>query len=160
MSEALVPKGLEDLVTLDRPEGKDEGLLGSEGIGREDILLPRVGLAQKTSPEIDPTQVGKYIEGLQFTDMFNSLTKQPYGKGPLHFVIIRRDNPRFIEFNPLEQGGGIKDMNVPAGDPRALFTTGPNGERVKPAATMFYDFIVLLLTGLDPKAPLENVIGQ
>lgn len=161
MSEELnvVPKGLEGMVTLDRPKGVDEGTLGSEGIGREDMLMPRIGLAQKMSPEIDPTNQARYIEGLQFTDLFNSLTKQSYGKGPMHFVILRRDNPRFIEFNPIDQGGGIVDMNVPPGDKRTQFTTGPNGERIKPIATMFYDYIVLLLTGFNQAEPLQSVVA-
>lgn len=154
-----IPKGMEGMITSERPQGADAGVLGNEGIGREDVLMPRLGLAQKMSPEIDPTNQGRFIEGLQFTDMFNSLTRTKFGKGPLHFVILRRDDPRFIEFNPIDQGGGIKDMNVLPGDPRTAFTTGANGERVKPIATMFYDFIVLLLTDFNPVEPLQNVIA-
>ena len=155
---AQIPKGMEGMITYDRPTGADGGVLGNEGIGRDDILMPRLGLAQKMSPEIDPTSP-KRIEGLEFTDLFNSLSRMVYGKGPLHFVILRRDNPRWVEFNPIDQGGGIKDMNVPPGDPRTKFTTGPDGQRVKPVATMFYDFIVLLLNDFDPSAPLENVVA-
>jgi hypothetical protein len=62
----------------------------------------------------------------------------------LSFNIVRADPPRYVEFNPREQGGGVKDMNVPPNDPRTLFTTGPDGKRVKPIATMFYDYIILL----------------
>ena len=153
-TEALVIQGMEGMVSVDRPAGDDQGTLGNEGIGRDDILMPRLGVAQLMSPELNPTNA-KAIEGLQFTDLFNSVTRQVYGKGPLHFVVLRRDDPRWIEFNPLDQGGGIKDRNVPHGDPRTQF--GPNGE--KPAATMFYDFIVLLLTGLDLAEPLQNVIA-
>jgi hypothetical protein len=142
------------MITAERPTGKDEGQLGTEGITRDDIMIPRVGLAQKMSPEIDATSP-KYIENLKFMDLFNSLSKQIYGTGPLHFVILRRDDPRWIEFNPLEEGGGIKDRDVPSDDPRTEF--GPNGE--KPVATMFYDFIVLLLTGLSAGDPLQNVMA-
>lgn len=156
---ALTSAAVQDMIVLDRPSGKDEGELGNEGIGRDDILMPRLGVAQKMSPEIDPTNQGRYIEGLQFTDLFNSLTRKVYGKGPLHFVILRRDDPRYIEFNPIDAGGGIKDMNVAPDDPRTQFTTGPGGERIKPVATMFYDFIVLLLTDFNPAEPMQNIIA-
>ncbi len=146
-------------ITTARPEGADAGLLGSEHIGREDILIPRLALAQKTSPEIDPTSP-RYIEGLQFTDLFHSLTRKVYGKGPLLFTILRADKPRYVEFIPLDQGGGVKDPNVPANDPRTQFgEPDENGRAAKPVATKFYDFIVLLLNGLDFTDPLQNVMG-
>lgn len=150
---ATVPKGMEDMMTLDRPAGKDEGILGNEGIGRGDILMPRIGLAQKMSPEIDPTNAARYIEGLQFTDLFHSTKKKNLGKGPLHFIILRRDEPRWIEFRPIDQGGGIIDPNVRKGDERTKFGT----DGTKPVATEFHDFIVLLLNDFNPKEPLESV---
>ncbi len=155
--EALsaIPKGLEGMMTLDRPAGKDEGTLGNEGIGRDDISMPRLDLAQKMSPQIDNTNAAKYIEGLQFTDIFHSQTRKNLGKGPLHFVILRRDDPRWIEWIPRNEGGGIRDKDVRFGDPRTKF--GPDGE--KPIATEYYDFIVLLLEGFDPKDPMESIVA-
>lgn len=157
-NKELIPHGMEGMVTYDRPKGADEGLLGNEGIGRDDILMPRLGLAQKMSPEIDPTSP-KVIDGLKFMDLYNSLSRKVYGQGPLHFVILRRDTPRWVEFNPIDQGGGIKDMNVPAGDPRTEFTPGPDGQRIKPLATMFYDYLALLLTGFNQAEPLDTLVG-
>jgi hypothetical protein len=59
---------------------------------------------------------------------------------------VRADPPRWIEFYPRTQGGGggVKDLNVPAGDPRTQWGVDDKGASVKPAATMFYDFIILL----------------
>jgi hypothetical protein len=150
---ATIPKALEDLMTLDRPTGADEGTLGNEGIGRQDILMPRIGLAQKMSPEIDPTSP-RCIPNAKFCDLFHSLTKQVLPQ-PLHFVILRRDDPRWIEFNPLDEGGGIKDMDVHKGDERTKF--GPDGE--KPIATEFHDYIILALTGFDPANPLDSIVA-
>jgi len=149
-----VSAGFQDMIVAERPKGVDEGVLGSEGIGRDDFTLPRLGLAQKMSPEIDPTSP-KVIPGLAFTDLFNSLSKKVYGKGPVHFVILKRYDPRWIEFNPINEGGGIKDRDVRAGDPRTEF--GPDGE--KPLATMFYDFLVLNLSDLDAADPIQSVIA-
>jgi len=113
---------------------------GTEHIHREDLQMPRLGLAQGLSPQLMPGDPN-HIEGLSVGQMFNNLTHENYGRGPLEFVVVRADPPRGIEFFPLEQGGGIKDFNVPLNDPRMLF--GADGE--KPVATRFYDFIIMLL---------------
>lgn len=118
-----------------------EDVRDAEPIEREDIQMPRLALAQATSPELDETSP-KFIEGLRFGDAFNSLTGESYGKKAIEVVIVRRDPPRYVEFHPRtgEGGGGIKDYNVPAGDPRTAF--GPNGE--KPIATKFAEYVALI----------------
>ncbi len=113
---------------------------GTEHLTTQDIQLPRLSIAQQMSPElvqVDP----KYIEGLQQGSLFNNLSQQVYGNGPLHFSIIQALPPRYVEFIPRELGGGVKDPNVPHDDPRTQF--GSNGE--KPIATKFYDFVIMLL---------------
>ena len=112
---------------------------GTEHLTREDIQMPRIGIAQQMSPELDSTSP-KFIEGLRIGNMFNNLTGQVYGDGPLEFSVVRADPPRWVEFNPREAGGGVKDPNVAHDDPRTAF--GPNGEH--PIATKFYDFIVMI----------------
>lgn len=113
---------------------------GSEHIGKDDIQMPRLTLAQGLSPQIVPTDP-KYIEGLKLGEMFNNLTNEIYGVGPLEMTIIRGYTPRGIEFYPRSEGGGIKNFNVPLGDPRMEF--GANGE--VPIATKFYEYIAMLL---------------
>lgn len=112
---------------------------GAENISKDDIQMPRIGLAQALSPQIEESDP-KHIPGLGKGDMFNNLTQTVYGK-ELIFTVIRSDKPRGIEFHPLASGGGIKDFNVPLDDPRMQF--GPNGE--VPIATKFYDYVVMLL---------------
>lgn len=112
---------------------------GSEGIGREDIQMPRIAIAQAISPqklEGNPA----FIEGLKLGEMFNTLTSDIYGKGPMEFVIVRRDPPRWVEF---DEDRNMVDPSVPAGDPRTEWRV-ENGERKPPIATQFYDFIVWL----------------
>jgi hypothetical protein len=139
--QELVPAEAGALVTDQRPDFIETGShAGAEHITREDIQMPRLSLAQQMSPELvkgDP----KFIEKLGIGDMFNNLTQQVYGVGPLEFCILRADPPRWVEFIPREQGGGVRDPNVPSDDPRTQF--GPAGE--PPIATKFYDFIVALL---------------
>jgi hypothetical protein len=111
---------------------------GAEHIGKDDIQMPRLGLAQAQSPQMlegDP----KYIDGLRVGELFNNLTDANYSKGPVVFSLVRADPPRGIEFTPLEDGGGIKDFDVPLDDPRMQWD-GDN----KPIATKFYDFVLML----------------
>jgi hypothetical protein len=132
------------------PTGSVEG---TEVITKDDMQLPRLALAQAMSPQLKDTDP-KFIADLRVGHLFNSLTGQNFGKGPVEFVILRADRPRYIEFVPRDEGGGIKDPNVPANDPRTQF--GPAGE--PPIATKFYDFIVLMLP-FNESNPMDSVIG-
>lgn len=118
---------------------KSETDTGLDHYTKADIQMPRLALAQKLSPEIEEGNAAQ-IPGLKEGMMFNNLTREIYGKGPLEFMVIRGDRPRWVEFYPREQGGGVKDMNVPANDVRTQFIDGR-----PPAATQFYDFIIVLL---------------
>lgn len=74
------------------------------------------------------------------------MTGERYGSGPVEFVIVRMDK-RAMQF---DDANNVLDFDVPLDDPRLQFTNGPNGERVKPEATLFYDYIVLLADTLEP----------
>lgn len=125
---------------------------GAESIGRDDVQLQALRLAQSMSPEVkraDPA----YVEGLREGDLFNNVTRQNYGDN-LDVVIVSALGHRHIEFAPLNDGGGVVDFNVPDGDPRTEFTTKTvDGKetRVKPVATKFYDYLILALLPEGPK---------
>ncbi len=128
----------EDEALASKPDFVESESFGTENIGKDDVLMPRLALAQAQSPQLiegDP----KFVEGLGIGHLFNSLTDTVYGKGPVDFSVIRVDPPRGIEFLPLEEGGGIKDFDVALNDPRMQW----DGDK-KPVATKFYDFIVML----------------
>lgn len=129
----------EETSLMNRPAFiEEQDIRGAEHIGKDDIQMPRLGLAQAQSPQLlegDP----KYIDGLRVGELFNNLTDTSYGKGPLVFSVVRADPPRGIEFTPLEEGGGIKDFDVPLDDPRMQW----DGEN-KPIATKFYDFVIMI----------------
>lgn len=133
-----------DVNLQERPDFIPEGdRTGTEGITSEDIRLPRLGIAQGLSPQLTPGN-GEFIDDLRMFDMFNDNTKQVYGKGPVFFVVVRRD-VRCIEFKPRTEGGGVVDLNVPRHDPRATQWREVDGKRLPPPATTFHEFIVLLL---------------
>lgn len=124
---------------------------GMESISREDILLPRLALAQSQSPEVTegtPT----FVPGIKVGDLFNSITKVNYGK-EVYVQILKKEPLRAMQFRPIESGGGILDPNVPIGDPRLAW--GENGE--KPAATLFRDFIARIILPRQPDS--EQIIA-
>lgn len=140
------------MAEMERPSFIPSKGTGTEHITNADMQIPRIVLAQKMSPEVDASEA-KFIDGLHIGDMFNGLTKEIYGRGPLKFVILRADPPRGVEFIPREEGGGIKDPNVPLDDPRMQF--GADGS--KPVATKFYDYIILLAPFTEN--PLERLVA-
>ncbi len=134
---ALVKKEASALVAPSFIDKSDQR--GTEHIEQQDLQMPRLGLAQKMSPQIEET-ASEFIDGLKYGGFFNSLTNEIYA-AELDFMVLRADRPRGIEFYPMEDGGGVKDMNVPRDDPRMQF--GADG--TKPVATLFYDYIVALI---------------
>ena len=118
---------------------------GTENIGADDITLPRLAVAQKTSPQLEPDK-NDYIDGLRLFEMYNSLTGERYGNGPVEIVVVRLDK-KGMQF---DKDNNVVDFDVPLDDSRLKFTTGPNGERIKPVATLFYNFIVLIGDEAEP----------
>jgi hypothetical protein len=144
-------------VLTKRPDDLVAGdVSGTEGISRDDMLMPRLALAQGLSPQLRPGDP-KYIQGLSQGQVFNNVTGTNYGTGPWHIVVVRRDPPRGIEFHPREKGGGIKDISVPLNDPRMQFTKDADGKSIPPVATKFYDFYVVLLDSGKPLRDCELV---
>lgn len=126
---------------------------GTDHITKEDMQVPRIALAQSLTPQVIE---GK--DGFRVGEMFNNLTEELLGKGPFKIAIFRADPPRWIEFIPRDQGGGVKDMNVPAHDSRTQFTMDPVKGKQKPLADKFYDFIVGLYP-IDPADAYGRIIG-
>jgi hypothetical protein len=140
--EELQTQNLSNLAVPDWLEKGDNR--GKDNVAREDVQMPRLGLAQKQSPQLESTDP-KFIPELREGMFFNDLTGEVYSSGPLYFCVIRRDPPRGIEFAPIDSGGGVIDPDVPLNDPRMQFTTDENGKRVKPVATKYYDYIIMLI---------------
>lgn len=149
---------------LARPSFIPPGSEGTEHMSKDDFQIPRLGLAQALSKEVQDGDA-KFIDGLRVGMFFNNLTGKIFepAKGPLYFTILRADPPRYIQFRPRSEGGGVVDMNVPANDPRTRFTRDADGKSVPPIATKFYDYVVFMLTPegrpLNPEDEMDNVIG-
>lgn len=135
------------LATMDNNVGRSD-------VSADELRLPRLGIAQGLSPQMTPDG-SQYIDGLKLYEMFNDMSSFVYGRGPLRFVVIKRAS-RWIEFHP-EDRNVVLDMDVPANDPRTLWTTVEKDgkmERVPPAATKFVEFVILLLNGEEQPEPI------
>lgn len=117
---------------------------GRDNIGRDDVLIPRLCVAQKLSPQLNKKKE-EYIEDLEEGDIFNSVTGEIYGTAvtviPLFFF------KQFIEFKPKGEGGGlggIVRMYGPGELPPAEdLAFGPN--QTAPKCTEFKNRMSLLL---------------
>jgi hypothetical protein len=133
---------------------------GLQEIGFKDIVLPRLSLCQKTSPQRDKLNTGKFIKGLEEGQFFSSLTGKIYGEKiqviPLFFYHSR------IMFKDINEGGGIVcqapdgvrcQMNN--GGPCLHSAWGPKGE--PPECSEFFNYPCFIWTG-DPATSRELII--
>jgi len=143
---------------LDRPDFIKAGdVRGTEAITMADIRPPALRIAQAMSPEVKRSEAA-YIDGLREGDFFNSITHEIYGEGPLELYIVNQLGHRHVEFAPMNEGGGVIDFAVPDGDPRTEFRSEErDGKlvRLKPRATKFYDYLVLVVL-----AGVEGALGR
>lgn len=119
---------------------------GLEHISKKDLQIPRLALAQGTSPHIKE-ESPKYIDGLKLGQAFNTVTNQIYGKGPWEIAVVRAEPSRWMEWEGVGPDAVLKDPNVPEGDPRTKWRE--NGKR-RPVATQYYDYIVVFLDTMEP----------
>lgn len=137
--------------TLERPKALDPNdLRGTEGITSDEIQLPRLSIAQGLSPQLVPGE-GKFIKGLTIGEMFNDVTEEIYGNGPLIVIPIIRQVKR-IEFDMNDRKVPV-DRNVPPGDDRLDW----HGEE-PPRATTFVEFVCLLSRkGKEPEPVVVSI---
>jgi hypothetical protein len=118
---------------------------GFEDTQQSDLMIPRLALAQALSPQVtdgDPRR----IPGLNVGDLFNSVTNQSYGKEV--FVQVLRKMPlRAMEFRSIDEGGGVVDPDVPLDDDRLKWGVSGDKKADKPKATLFRDFLAVILPG-------------
>src|SRR5882672_6814537 len=135
---------------LRKPEGVPPA--GLEHLTREDMTLPRLGIAQALSPQLSESDP-KYIDGLRPGNFFNTITKENYGKQvqlvPLLFYKTR------ILFGPIDEGGGLRcqapDNLIGIGEPGGTcikcpfsqFGSARNGEGKGTACNQFFNYAAL-----------------
>lgn len=138
---------------------------GLENMDRQDMTLPRLGLAQALSPQLSESDP-KYIDGLRPGMFFNTITREAYGKTvqlvPLLFYKTR------ILFGSMDDGGGLRcqssDNLIGIGDPggtcircpNSQFGSARNGEGKGTACNQFFNYAALIVNdgGVSPEGLL------
>jgi|TARA_R110002153_G_scaffold131915_2_gene280919 hypothetical protein len=90
---------------LARPAFMDSGSSrGSEGVGIDDITIPRVDVLQALSPQRKKTNA-EYIEGAEEGMLFNTVTKQLYGSNFVFVPVYFRKE--YVIWKDRKEGGGF-----------------------------------------------------
>ena len=125
------------------PDYIPKGHRGFEDTKQSDLQIPRLALAQALSPQVtdgDPAR----IPDLKVGDLFNSVTQVVYGR-EVTVQVLRKMPLRAMEFRSVDDGGGVIDPDVPLGDPRLAWGTSGDKKADKPKATLFRDFLAVIL---------------
>lgn len=112
---------------------------GSENIGKDDVTVARLSIAQKTNPQLEENR-DQYIEGLKLFQLFNNITGEIYGKS-VKGVVLTYMGRRAMLFAPFSEGGGVLERNIPLDDPRCQWNEESDEP---PEATIFDDYIIFL----------------
>jgi hypothetical protein len=137
----LATKEQDKLATLpEHLRGELGNTAGRENVGREDVLIPRLCVAQALSPQLKKSNEA-YMPDLEPGQFFNSVNGQIYGESvrviPLSFF------KTFIEFKPINDGGGIVKMYAPGQVPPLADMAFTDGKQ--PKVTEFKNRFGLIL---------------
>lgn len=134
--ERRKPVTIEAVPEFLRSQGRNRGL---ENVEREDMTLPRVGIAQSQSKALKKSSPTR-IEGLEEGGLYNSLTREVYGACLEVVPVLFFKN--YIKFKSMEEGGGVLGM----ADDRSKLPPGAldfHGDK-KPEWTEFKNFVCWL----------------
>lgn len=99
--------------------------MGSQGMQKEDYAVPFLLILQKNTPECDEDR-DVFIDGAKPGMFFNRSTGKMYPKGSGPVLIPVAYERKFVEWVPLDDGGGFVD-SYPVGDP--IVETAVRGEK-------------------------------
>lgn len=149
--ERLAPRNSAFIDTFAPVEGYDKNdVRGKEGITAADWKPAFLCIAQLTSAVKDETG-DSYIEGIKLGDIYNSETKELYGRGPVEFQLLRHRKRAY-----LPDENGRMGEEIPWDDPRCDWPSdeekkswADDGKKGKPRpeGVRVYDWVVLLMTG-------------
>jgi hypothetical protein len=89
----------------EKPDYVGDETRGQEGVGVDDVTIPRIGILQDLSPQIKKTKP-EYIEGAEAGLLFNNITSQVYGKSIVIIPVIFRKE--WIIWRDRDSGGGFR----------------------------------------------------
>ena len=103
MSKDLAKKDESAMATV--PDYVKEGQRGSENVGADDLIIPRLALIQQLSPQMDKTKP-EFNEDAEAGYFVNSLTGEVY-PAPINIVPITY-RKEYVVFKDRKKGGGFR----------------------------------------------------
>lgn len=106
MSKAIANKGNSALAfSEDRPDYLQDTGRGQEGVGIEDMSIPRIDVIQDISPQRKKNEP-EYIEGAEEGMLFNNVTQELYGDEIFFVPVFFRKE--WVIFKDRKKGGGFR----------------------------------------------------
>ncbi len=101
---------------------------GLENVGAKDVLIPRLGIAQALSPQLNKKKP-EYIEGTEIGDIIDIGTGDLFKEGIVFLPVFYRKD--YLEWAPRESGNGLQGVHS---DPAILdeCTQNENKQMVLP----------------------------
>lgn len=114
-----------------------ESTKGSENVGADDMIIPRLGLCQSLSPQRKKSD-DRYIEGIEEGDMFNTVTSELYGNGVIVVpVFYRKEYLIWVSRDGGSDGNGFRGAfptELEAAQAKNLLDDGDKCEIVETAS--------------------------
>lgn len=124
---------------------------------RDDLAIPFLKVLQKASPEVNKRDAA-YVKGAEPGDLFNTVTSSLY-KGEAGAVVVPvHYEPSYVEWRPLEQGGGFVKDHGTDDSLMASCVRDAKGRDITPAgnqlvrSALYYVFLVDPETGASEQA--------
>ena len=127
---------------------------GNEGVGIEDLSIPRIDVIQSLSPQRKKNDPA-YIEGAEEGMLFNTVTGELYGT-EAHFVpvMFRKE---YVIWRKRDQGGGFRGSFPSINDAQAAKAELDDGDQCEIVDTAQH-FSLLIKLGNDGNPVIEEVV--
>jgi len=120
MAKAIKKKDDTAMVSTERPEWmEDDSMRGQEGVGVDDLTIPRLGVIQDLSPQRKKT-APEYIEGADSGMLFNTVTGRLYGTEVMFVPVYYRKE--WVIWKSVNAGGGFNGAFPTEAGARAEFS--------------------------------------
>jgi hypothetical protein len=141
-NDSIATRGPQGVAVFD-PGLDANDIQGTENFASDDVKLPFLAIAQKTSKAIDPTE-SKYIAGLKFGEIYNSETQEILGTGPVEFIPVKLSKRACLKTDK-----GTLGERVDWEDPRVTWDGANEAGLKKPEGVRIYDWAGILVPSME-----------
>jgi hypothetical protein len=96
---------VEENLPMEAPSWLGDSVRGNEGVGHDDLTIPRISIIQDLSPQHKKTKP-EYIEGAEAGMAFNTVTQELYADRVMIVPVLFRKE--YVIWKNLDAGGGFR----------------------------------------------------